>query len=135
MRTSRQQQLRGQSATAPPEADDSHRGASQSNPNSVREWRWFRRDEADCRSDCGHDYFYDPCPDSGACVLCAYERTSTAAWHAAGGATETVRIDLSQSALNNIGRVHQTLLEWRQRGAGLFQRWVVRTLYEIKMCL
>jgi hypothetical protein len=45
--------------------------------------------------------------DSGASVLCPYERTSTAAWHAAGGATETVRIDLSHAALNNIGRVHK----------------------------
>ena len=82
---------------APPKADDSHRGASQSHPNSVRERHWFRRDEADCRSDCGrHDYFYDPCPDSGACVLCAYERTSAAAWVRGNGADESLGLRAQQ---------------------------------------
>ena len=46
-------------------------------------------------------------------------------------ATETIRIDLPHAALNNLG-ASQTLLEWRQRVARLFQRWLYEHCTKLK---
>jgi hypothetical protein len=60
----------GSAATPPPKADYRHGSAGQPHSNSVGERHWFRRDEADCRSDCGrNDYRNNSRTDSGASVL------------------------------------------------------------------